>query len=217
MMPNDALGLILYNSLTLILCIRTRRLHLTLGKVLVLSSCFLFISCEGGSSGEECGANRSCAPPGDTPNISFLTGQWELACYLDTDIAVEIDPVYRKVVLTFSGGTTGSFSSNFSAYSSQDCAEPAIAIDSGTLTGTYILGAAFSSDEGLLVTELDLMANEITFLDGQSVSPVVDRPIDLTIAYVESNALYFGVDDDPDLEPPVRLTSVDFERAFLKQ
>jgi len=188
-----------------------------IGKTIVLCSSLLLISCSGSSGpDEECGSNSSCAPPVSS-DVTFLAGAWELGCYLDTDLPIELDPVYRKVVVSFTGGITGTFGSEFSAYRTQDCAETAIAADSGTLVGTYIFGAEFLSDEGLLVTELDLMANEISFLDGQSVSPILDQPLDLTIAYLDGNILYFGVDEDPDIDPPVRLTSVDFERAFLRQ
>lgn len=149
---------------------------------------------------------------------SALEGFWENDCALDMELAelTEIE-VYRKVVVNFSGGTTGNFSSTFSAHESAICAEPAIADDSGTITGTYIVGDEVTSNDGLLVTELDLMRDAITPLGQETISPVVDQPLALGIFLINEQNLYFGVIDDPDATPPVRATAIDFDKPFTRQ
>jgi len=166
---------------------------------------------------DECGPNASCAPPAVLANNSVLEGTWSMGCYLDTELPPEVGNIYQKVAVTFSGNSTGSYSSTFSAHRSEGCLDTSIPNDSGTITGSYILGDEYLSDEGLTVTELDIMGSEIIFLDGERVSPILDRPLTLSLAYIDNNTVYFGVDDNPDLEPPVRLTAVDFDRPFVKQ
>lgn len=187
-------------------------------KTVLFSSVFYLFSCSGSTDGvAECGSNASCAPPQVLADSSVLEGSWSMACYHDTELPPEIDKIYQKVAVTFSGNSTGSYSSTFSAHRSEGCDGPSILSDSGTITGSYILGDEYISEEGLTVTELDIMSNEITFLDGQSVSPILDQPLTLSLAYIDNNIVYFGVNDNPDLEPPTRLTAVDFERPFVKQ
>lgn len=152
----------------------------------------------------------------DETEKSALEGVWELACYEDTDLPSEADDRFRKTVLTFTGGSTGRYTSTFSDHSSADCSTPAIADDSGTLVGTYSIGNQTTSDEGLQVTEVDVMSDSLTPLEGDTISPVVDQVLVLDIYYFDNNTLYFGVNDDPDAEPPVRSTSIDFNRAFTK-
>lgn len=192
-------------------------LHFFRSKVLAICFLVFLTSCSGGSNVDtpECGPNSSCLPVFEN---SVIDGGWELACYLDTDLPAELGDIYRKVVVTFSGDSTGSYSSVFSGHRSAVCAEPAIADESGTLTGTYSTGIEFTSDEGLLVTELDLMKTELTPLGGESISPILDRPLSLTLAYIENNILYFGIfDDELDQDPPARITGVDFDRPFLRK
>jgi len=172
---------------------------------LALSAC----SSDSDNSDELAG---SAGPTGS----SELEGVWELACYQDTDLPAELDTQYRKTVLSFTGGSTGSFTSTFSAHASADCSTPAIADDSGTLAGTYSIGSGATSEEGLQVTEIDIMTDSVTPLGGDTISPVVDLALILSIYYFDNNTLYFGNDDDPDAQPPVRDTSIDFTRGFVK-
>lgn len=152
------------------------------------------------------------------PASSALEGSWEKGCALDMELAdITQVQIYRKVVVNFSGGTTGDFSSTFSAHESATCAEPAIADDSGTITGTYIVGDEVTSNDGLLVTELDLMRDAITPLGQETISPVVDQPLALDIFLINEQNLYFGVIDDPDATPPVRATAIDFDELFVRQ
>ncbi len=149
---------------------------------------------------------------------SALEGSWEKGCALDMELAeITETEVYRKLVVNFSGGTTGDFSSTFSAHDSATCAEPAIADDSGTITGTYIIGDEVTSNDGLLVTEVDLMRDAITPLGQETISPVVDQPLTLDIFLINEQNLYFGVIDDPDAIPPVRATAIDFDELFVRQ
>lgn len=188
-------------------------------KLFFICSLLILVSCSGGNNSgtPECGANASCARPQDGNGQFTLTGRWELACYLDTDNPREHEAIYRNVVITFAQESGSTFITNFASYRSQTCTDTAIADESGTLTGIYTTGADFTSDEGLLVTELDLMRNSITYLNGQSISPVTDRPLILTVSYFDDESLYLGLNDISNLEIPTRVTSVDFDRPFTKQ
>jgi len=150
-----------------------------------------------------------------TPSI--LQGVWEVDCYLDTELPTEIDAVYRKVNVSFTGGSSGNFESTFSGHSSANCAEPATATQSGTFTGTYLIGSNIMSTDGVQVTELDITRNSLTTLEGDTISPILDKPVVLDIFYFDSTSLFFGVNNDPDADPPVRPTSIDFSMPLTKQ
>ena len=148
---------------------------------------------------------------------SPIAGTWQLACYRDTDLPAELEPQYRTTRITFTGGLTGNFTSEFSQHSNQDCTSSPVAENSGTLAGTYSIGNQLTSNEGMEVTELDVMTDSLTPLGEETISPVVVQALVLDIFVIDNNTLFFGIHENPDADPPVRATSINFTEPFSMQ
>jgi len=177
-----------------------------------------------------CGSGSSNAPKQESDTVenqegdtlagqerSVLEGEWILNCYEDTEAPAEYGDIFRQVLVTFSGGKTGTFSSVFSSHYYHTCTDPELPGYSGALMGTYSIGAESKRGEWTWEGDIDLMTSSDTSVASQMVSPVLDSPLDLTIFYIQGDTLHFGDNNALDLEPLERSTSILFKRPFIKQ
>jgi len=70
--------------------------------VLILSLPFALSAC---SSSDDPSSDNPMNSDTTDATPSILQGVWEVDCYLDTELPTEIDAVYRKVNVSFTGGS----------------------------------------------------------------------------------------------------------------
>ncbi|HEY7772256.1 MAG TPA: hypothetical protein VIC26_03690 [Marinagarivorans sp.] len=176
---------------------------------LSISSFLLTLSACGSSDNESTSnpsaENSSSALTQTSSNANSQTSQLDGVWFKDCTAEDTSDPdtFYETVEITFANG---NIASDIHIYTDSMCSNPMPLAPNPTAKGTFIIGASFTSGDGITVQELDVQLTEV------NGAPFDERSYN--IFYIDGDQLYMGEDAEI---PEERPTMLDFTLAFIKQ
>lgn len=163
-----------------------------------------------GCSSDDDGSNAPTAPLPDATALAAteLAGTWSTGCTLED--SGEPNDGYEMDTLSF---TADGFEVSSASFSDAGCSTRVADEDDIDLTGTYTLGSAVLTTQGLEATEIDFTAVPPAAIDDAS------RTL-LDLVHIDGGTLYLGegdFDDITDADTDPRPGTLDLDDAYFRQ